>query len=204
MSATRRPGFLEQAFGRVYGWATLRLYHELAWAYDPISALVSAGRWAAWRSFALDYVTGPRVLEIGFGTGELLVELHRRGFAVIGADASPEMHRVAGAKLRRKGIAAPRLLARADALPLASGSVDTVVSTFPAGFILETRSLAELGRVLRPSGALVIVGLAVELPQSARYPLSIVPGSWGPLWDHFARTAGDAGLTAQVTWRGRR
>lgn len=201
MTASRRPSLLQAAFLRAYGWATLRLYKELAWAYDPISSFVSAGRWDCWRRTALDYVAGPRVLEIGFGTGELLVAMRRLGWHVIGADASPEMQRVTGAKLRRQRLAVPRALASAAALPFASGSFDTIVSTFPAGYILETSSLRELGRALAPDGCLVIVGLAVELPSSLRYPLSIVPGAWAPLWEYFQKVAAEAGLSAEVQWR---
>lgn len=197
----RRSTPFQRVFLRVYGWATLRLYKELAWAYDPISRFVSAGRWDAWRWLALDYVAGPRVLEVGFGTGELLLALRCAGIEAVGVDASREMHRVAARKLRDRGVTAPRLLASAFTLPFVSGSFDTVVSTFPAGFILQVEALRELARVLRPDGRLVIVGLAVELPNSLRYPLSIVPGTWGPLWVYFERVAGEAGLVAQVEWR---
>jgi SAM-dependent methyltransferase len=201
MPARRRSSLYQRAFARVYGWATFRLYSELAWAYDPISRWVSGGRWDAWRRMALDYVAGPRVLEVGFGTGELLIALGERGFQATGIDASRAMQRVAGRKLRARGWSVPRLLASATALPFAAHAFDSVVSTFPAGYILEVPSLRELARVLRPDGALIIVGLAVELPTSVRFPLSIVPGEWGPLWAYFVRAAGEAGLRAEIDWR---
>lgn len=200
MSESHAPSRFQRAFSRVYGWATLRLYKELAWAYDPISRFVSAGRWDAWRRFALDYAHG-RVLEIGFGTGELLIALAQRGLSVVGVDASREMQRVTARKLRRLSLTPPRCLARANGLPFPSAAFDTILSTFPAGYILEVASLRELARVLQPGGRLVIVGLAVELPMSWRYPLSIVPGTWEPLWAYFLEAANEAGLAAQVVWR---
>lgn len=62
---------LIDSFTQGYYWLAERLYNELAWAYDPVSWLVSLGQWDVWRKGALDYLTGKRILEIGFGTGEL-------------------------------------------------------------------------------------------------------------------------------------
>jgi len=196
-----RPNRFQRAFLRAYGWGTIRLYNELAWAYDPISRFVSAGRWDTWRRMALDYVAGPCVLEVGFGTGELLLALRAAGLNVVGVDTSVAMHRVVRRKLRGRGVTIPRLRASAGRLPFAAAAFDTIVSTFPAGYILEPETLAELGRVLRPAGRLVIAGLSVQLPRSVRYPLSIVPGSWDRLWAYFERVAKEAGLAVTVTWR---
>lgn len=155
-------------FARAYLWLAERLYHEFAWAYDPVSWLVSRGRWDAWRAEVLDYLAGPRVLEIGFGTGELLAALARRGYQVVGVELSPAMQRVTARKLRKQGLGAlPRLRGRSSALPFAAGAFDSVVSTFPSPYILEPDTFAEIGRLLRPpdppkvpGGRLVVVGLA--------------------------------------------
>ena len=72
-------------------WLAERLYNELAWAYDPASWLISLGKWAAWRKEVLPFIAGRQVLEIGFGTGELIIELARRGFAVYGLERSQTM-----------------------------------------------------------------------------------------------------------------
>jgi ubiquinone/menaquinone biosynthesis C-methylase UbiE len=90
-------------FGRLYLWATHRLYNEFAPLYDLASWLVSAGRWGEWRRIALDYVVGPRVLEVGFGTGELLAELAQRRVTVSGLELSRAMQKVTARKLRRVG-----------------------------------------------------------------------------------------------------
>lgn len=190
-----------RAFYHLYGWATLRLYDELAWAYDPISRFVSAGRWGAWRALALDYVVGPRVLEVGFGTGELLIALHRRGLTVVGLDLSRAMHRVTRRKLARQGVAVPLVRGVAERLPFADASFDTVLSTFPAGYIFHIETLQEVRRVLTPGGRLVIGALIVELPRSLKRPLSIVPnGSADRLWEYVQAQMAEAGLNAAVTW----
>jgi ubiquinone/menaquinone biosynthesis C-methylase UbiE len=149
----------------LYLWACERLYHELAPAYDAVSRLVSAGAWPDWRRLALDYVAGPHVLELGFGTGELLAELAAGDLRPVGLERSPAMHAVAAQRLMRQGVAAPRVQAMAQAIPFAA-TFDSVLATFPAPYILERETLAECARVLRPGGRLVIAGLYVRLRYS--------------------------------------
>jgi ubiquinone/menaquinone biosynthesis C-methylase UbiE len=159
---------VRHGLGWLYLWAARRLYNELALLYDPVSGLVSAGHWGEWRRIALDYVTRPPVLEVGFGTGQLLLELAQRHGSAYGIDLSRAMHRIAARRLRRRGLAAHRVRGQAQALPFENGSFETIVCTFPAEYIADPRSLRELRRVLRrpdgaggPGGRLVIVGLAV-------------------------------------------
>ena len=147
--------------GRLYLWATHRLYDEFAWTYDLVAWTVSAGRWDRWRRLALDYVATQPVLEVGFGTGELLIEMARRGWQAVGIDLSTAMHRQTAAKLRRRGVAAPRHQGRVQALPYADRAFGAVVATFPAEYIVDPASLAEIQRVLRPGGRLIIAGMVV-------------------------------------------
>lgn len=144
------PNRLSTLIARLYGWACECLYHEVAWSYDIVSWLVSAGRWNAWRGAALNYVVGPSVLELGFGTGELLIQLARHQDDVHGIDLSPQMHRIAAAKIRRRKLPIPLCHARAQALPYADGTFQTVVSTFPAPYILDPETLRECTRILAP------------------------------------------------------
>ncbi|MGD8473340.1 MAG: methyltransferase domain-containing protein [Anaerolineae bacterium] len=157
--------------GRLYMWATHRLYDELAWAYDVVSWCVSLGRWSSWRRAALDQVVGRRILELGFGTGELLSEMAERGWDLVGLDASVAMHRVTGRKLARSGIDIPRVRGVTQCIPFANQSFDTAVCTFPAEYILHPATLHEVARVLRGpdpvsgegGGRLVMVGLTIEV-----------------------------------------
>jgi len=153
---------------RLYLWATHRLYSELAFLYDLASWLVSAGHWAEWRRISLDYIEGARVLEVGFGTGELLAELAAHPMHACGLEPSWAMQRVTARKLRRRRIALPRICGRVQALPVADGCFDTIISTFPSDYIVDMDALRDIRRALRsPAGAddrggrLVIVGLAV-------------------------------------------
>ena len=191
------------AFGRLYLWATHRLYDEFAWAYDLTAWIVSAGRWDRWRCMALDYVEQQPVLEIGFGTGELLIEMARRGWRVAGVDLSPAMHRVTARKMRRRGIAAPRFQGRAQALPLPDESFGSIVATFPAEYIVDPASLHEFNRVLQPGGRLIIAGMVVYRQNAwwsglSRLLFGAAPST--PL-DRFQQHTDAAGLPAELIVR---
>lgn len=135
------------------------LYHQLAWTYDGVSWLVSLGRWRAWQTAALEFVVGPRVLEVGHGPGHMLVALAQRGHAVCGLDASPQMGRRAARRLAGAGLAGRVGLihGRVQALPVADGQFECVLSQFPTPYILEPASLAAISRVLVAGGRLVIL-----------------------------------------------
>ncbi|MBU1879401.1 MAG: class I SAM-dependent methyltransferase [Chloroflexi bacterium] len=177
-------------FARLYLWACHRLYNEFAWTYDWVSWLVSLGHWWDWRLAALGYIHPPdvgsppllageplaplreathgqgggsRVLEVGFGTGDLLVEMARRGLDVWGLDLSPAMHRITTRKLRRRGVWAPLVRAFVQQMPFPDRAFDAIVATFPAEFILQGPALREFARVLRPGGRLVVAGASVAV-----------------------------------------
>ena len=133
------------------------LYHQFAWTYDAVSALVSLGRWQEWVHSALPHLQGKRILEIGFGPGHLHATLIRQGWDVIGLDASPFMVRKASRRLREAGVR-PRLVqGYAQSLPFRGGTFDTVVATFPSEYIVQPETLSEAERALRPGGRLVVV-----------------------------------------------
>ncbi len=160
---------------RIYYWLTRLLYHQFAWAYDWVAALVSAGMWRAWVMTTLPYLRGASVLELGYGPGHLQAALLSRGIHAFGADLSPQMSRLAATRLRNKGISPPLVNARAQQLPFPRAAFDQVVSTFPAPYIYDPRTLQEIHRVLSPHGTLVILpGTTITSPQNIWEKL----GSW--------------------------
>jgi len=162
-------------WARMYLWLTERLYDELAWAYDAISWAVSLGHWGKWQRLVLPHVTGARVVELGFGTGVLLVAMAARGWQVVGVEPSAAMHRAASRRLAGQSTVIPRIRARAQQLPFRTASVDALVCTFAAGFILEQDTLREAWRVLTPQGRLVVAGLQLETDCT---PLRWITGGW--------------------------
>lgn len=195
-------------FARLYLWATYRLYDEFAWAYDLAAWLVSLGRWAGWRSSALAYVRGERVLEVGFGTGALLAEMAGQGLQVTGLELSMPMHRRTARRLARQGLAVPRVRAAVQEAPFAGGQFDSIVSTFPAGYIVEAASLREMARLLRrpdaatgaEGGRLIVVGLFMRWEN--RFWKGVMGflfgGQEGAALAHFGRVAQRAGLRVTV------
>lgn len=144
------------------------LYNQFAWAYDWVSGTFFRGHWRRWQQAAIPPLAGPpgaRVLELGFGTGDLQADLGRAGYTPYGIDRSPAMLRIAAAKARRGG-RGPLRVARAasQALPFPAAAFAGVVSTFPSDYIFDPRTVAEIARVLQPGGRLVVVPAAALLP----------------------------------------
>jgi ubiquinone/menaquinone biosynthesis C-methylase UbiE len=146
---------------RFYAALEESLYSPLAPAYDLISWLVSAGQWDRWRKLSLPHVVGKRVLEVGFGTGILLMELARRGYAVFGLDLSPAMHRITSARIAKHNLHVAQVRGIVQSMPLTAACFDTVISTFPAAFILDPATIAEIARVLSPGGCFILVDMVL-------------------------------------------
>jgi SAM-dependent methyltransferase len=124
----------------------------------------------------------PHILDIGCGTGDLVVALSRRlrDARIIGLDLSPSMLLYAGRHATTDG----RLrfsVGDAASLPFDDGAVDLVISTLSLHHWAEPAdALAEIARVLRPGGVALIYDLTL---------LAYLP-------DEMARIAADAGLEA--------
>lgn len=147
------------------------LYHQFAFTYDLVAATVSLGRWKDWVLSVLPFVRGNRVLEIGHGPGHLQRALLDRDWQAFGIDESSQMGHLAKRNLSRflhtkaKGPDYHRNaytqvnLARglSQSLPFPAESFDTIVSTFPAEYIFDSKTLEEAQRVLIHNGRLIIL-----------------------------------------------
>jgi len=134
-----------------------QLYTTIAWAYDFVAFASSMGQWSAWQGVAIDGLPDGRILELGFGTGHLLLEISKRGHVIVGIDSSKQMGKIARRRLRKDELPTRIIQATAQYLPLPENTFASVFSSFPSDFIFESSTLAEIYRVLQPGGELVIV-----------------------------------------------
>lgn len=137
--------------------ATARFYSRIARVYGLAVRLFPV--WRRWIGQVLPYVQGPRVLEVSFGTGYLLGQ-YGPNVDVYGVEYNAAM--IGVARRQMEGSRRPVYLQQADVanLPFQSGAFDTIVNTmaftaYPDG----ARAIAELGRVVRPGGRLLMVDL---------------------------------------------
>jgi ubiquinone/menaquinone biosynthesis C-methylase UbiE len=129
--------------------------------YDLVHRVSGLGRAHAEMIGLADLRTGQRVLDIGCGTGNLLVALGRRrlGVELVGLDPDARALAMAGRKAARAGLTVDWRRGYADELPFPDGSVDRVFSSLMLhhlGKAAKDGMLAEVRRVLRPDGLLVL------------------------------------------------
>lgn len=139
----------------------LRFAFLTPWYDRLVSLTVREDRMKSSLLTLADVVPGERVLDLGCGTGTLLLRLASRvpGARIAGVDADPAMLRQAQAKATAAGISLDLAPAWADALPFADGSFDVVLSSLFFHHLQpndKRRSLREVLRVLRPGGRVLI------------------------------------------------
>jgi len=154
-----------------------QFYNTFAFTYDFVSAAVSRRHWRAWTRAAIPRIVGTRILEIPCGTGNLLIDLVAAGYTPIGVDLSPSMLRIAQRKLlhpernrsevemESKDALSLLLRACAQALPFPDQSFDSIVMTFPPGFVHDPLVFAEFHRLLADDGRLIWVDAGRLLPR---------------------------------------
>jgi demethylmenaquinone methyltransferase/2-methoxy-6-polyprenyl-1,4-benzoquinol methylase len=145
------------------------MFDRIAPRYDLLNRLLSAGTDVRWRRRAVDLLDlgpGARVLDLCTGTADLLVEALGRDprSSGLGVDLSHPMLGRGVAKLRRRGLAGRGRLVGGDVerLPVADGRFDGALVAFGIRNVEDPRAaLAEVQRVLRPGGRLVVLEFAL-------------------------------------------
>jgi ubiquinone/menaquinone biosynthesis C-methylase UbiE len=133
-----------------------RYWDKHARNYDKQMAFWERRLFGDGRQWVCAQATG-EVLEVAIGTGRNLPH-YPQGIRLTGIDFSPAMLQLARRQADRLGRKVDLRLADAQALELPDASFDTVVCTFSLCAIPdERRAIAEMRRVLRPGGRLLLL-----------------------------------------------
>jgi demethylmenaquinone methyltransferase / 2-methoxy-6-polyprenyl-1,4-benzoquinol methylase len=164
------PGTLEESQVRA-------MFDRIATFYDRMNSIMTAGLHHRWRARAADLAAvgpGSHALDVATGTGDLAIELARRvdpGGEVVGSDFSEQMLELA----RRKAPGLRFEWGNALDLPYGAGEFDAATVGFGArNFSDLDRGLAEMARVVRPGGRVVVL----EITTPRRPPLSTFYRVW--------------------------
>jgi demethylmenaquinone methyltransferase/2-methoxy-6-polyprenyl-1,4-benzoquinol methylase len=169
------------------------VFDSVAERYDLMNDLMSLGLHRLWKRFAVTVARvrpGERVLDVAAGSGDLARAFAARGADVWLSDINSAMLARGRDRMLDEGRLAPAVQCDAERLPFAPASFDCVSVGF--GLRNMTRkdaALAEMARVLRPGGRLLVLEFSqVWKPLQAPYDLyslRVLPWLGG-------RVAGDA------------
>lgn len=162
------------------------VFESVAPRYDLMNDLMSGGLHRAWKAFTLARAgvrTGMRVLDVAGGTADLA-----RGFArrvgregqVWLTDINGPMLRIGRDRMLDDGLVQPAVQCDAERLPFPSGWFDRVSVAFGLRNMTDkAAALAEMRRVLRPGGRLLVLEFSHVHPALARaydlYSFSVLP-----------------------------
>ena len=133
--------------------------------YDPLVSLMGGSRAREELIKQARIEPNQRVLDVGCGTGTLVVLLKRRYpmTEIFGLDPDPKALHRAKKKVRRAGVAVQLDEGFADELPYEKGTFDSVLSSFMLHHLEDQdreKMLREVLRVLKPSGVFHLLDFA--------------------------------------------
>ena len=167
------------------------VFDSVASKYDVMNDLMSMGLHRAWKAYTVAVANlseDQRVLDIAGGTGDLARAFAKRVGAkgtVVHTDINEAMLRQGRDRLLDEGLVLPTLICDGEKLPFGTGSFDLVSVAFGLrNMTHKDRALAEMNRVLKPGGRLLVLEFSkVAEPLSKAYDwysFKILPriGAW--------------------------
>lgn len=167
------------------------VFDSVASRYDVMNDLMSLGLHRVWKAYTVAVANlreGDRVLDIAGGTGDLARAFAKKVGArgsVLLTDINEAMLRHGRDRLLDEGLVLPTTLCDAEALPFAAASFDLVSVAFGLrNMTHKERALAEMNRVLRPGGRLLVLEFSKVAPPLAKaydwYSFNVLPriGGW--------------------------
>ena len=140
------------------------VFSSVAARYDLMNDLMSGGLHRAWKAFTVALAgvrEGERVLDIAAGSGDLALEFAKRagpGGEVWVTDINRAMLERGRDRLLDRGLPLPVVQCDAQALPFPSDYFDCISVAFGLRNMTDkAAALAEMRRVLRPAGRLLVL-----------------------------------------------
>jgi demethylmenaquinone methyltransferase/2-methoxy-6-polyprenyl-1,4-benzoquinol methylase len=140
------------------------VFSSVAPSYDLMNDLMSLGLHRVWKRFALEMSgvrAGSRVLDVASGSGDLALAFAKRvgpTGQVWMTDINAEMLGVGRDKLLDAGLFAPLARCDAEKLPFGGDQFDCVSVAFGLrNMTHKDRALAEMARVTRPGGRVIVL-----------------------------------------------
>lgn len=157
-----------------FGYSTVRegekqgrvaeVFHSVASKYDIMNDLMSGGLHRVWKHFTIGKARvreGMKVLDIASGTGDLAMAFAKRAGTsgeVWHTDINSSMLAVGRDRLLDKGYLVPSVVCNAEYLPFEDDYFDLVTVAFGLrNMTHKEEALAEMYRVLRPGGRLLVL-----------------------------------------------
>lgn len=175
------------------------VYDKQAAHYDALIALPERLLFAGGRQWACRHAAG-RVLEVGVGTGRN-IEFYPPEVELTGLELRPAMLQQARERAARSGRPVQLIVGDAQQLPFPDADFDTVLATLTLCAIPDPdAAVAEMARVLRPGGRLVLLDHAA----SPRPVVRAIQRLLDPLFvrlaaDHLLREPEQAAVAASLT-----
>ncbi len=140
------------------------VFDAVASKYDVMNDFMSLGLHRFWKAYTVAVANvreGQRVLDVAAGTGDLARAFARQVGAsglVVHTDINEAMLRAGRDRLTDEGLLLPTALCDAEGLPFADASFDVVSVAFGLrNMTHKERALAEMARVLKPGGRLLVL-----------------------------------------------
>lgn len=140
------------------------VFDSVASKYDVMNDLMSMGLHRLWKAYTIGISgvrAGDRVLDLAGGTGDLAKAFAQRvgdSGTVVHTDINAAMLQQGRERLLNEGIVLPTVICDAEQLPFATGSFDIVTVAFGLrNMTHKERALAEMCRVLKPGGKLLVL-----------------------------------------------
>jgi demethylmenaquinone methyltransferase/2-methoxy-6-polyprenyl-1,4-benzoquinol methylase len=162
------------------------VFDSVAPKYDLMNDLMSMGMHRAWKAYTVmvaDLREGYQVLDIAGGTGDLSMAFSKKvgkSGQVVHTDINEAMLRTGRDRLLDAGIALPTLVCDAEKLPFPDNHFNVVSVAFGLrNMTHKDVALAEMNRVLKPGGKLLVLEFSKVAPPLEKiydwYSFKILP-----------------------------